>query len=365
VINKLWGGSILNERNKNLDLLRVLASFMVILLHVSTKYVVENIGSPNLYFTIGNFFNSITRISVPIFVMLSGAFILDNVKNKDYEFFYKKTFKTIIIPTLLWSLIYCIYSISLEILKGLIGLETNYFMPFLNWANGRPFYHLWYMYMVVGLYLIAPILIKVKEDIGDKKTLILGWILMLLGVIIKFTSKLFWPIQFILYLGYFILGYSLNKYYISNNKKPFKYILGTVISGLSVFLITELIVRMGWLKNDQLYFYSNLAPFVIIGSICIFIAFINIRELKIPAFIDGIAKHSFNIYMIHAGILNIIDLITIKVLNWNPNPNPIWYIPLLAVFAFGLSYIGSLIIKWILRFKISKNIEKKIENIYS
>jgi len=87
VINNLRGGSILNERNKNLDLLRVLASFMVILLHVSTKYVVENIGSPNLYFTIGNFFNSITRISVPIFVMLSGAFILDNVKNKDYEFF--------------------------------------------------------------------------------------------------------------------------------------------------------------------------------------------------------------------------------------------------------------------------------------
>lgn len=351
-----------NKRNKNLDVLRVIAAFMVVVLHVSGSYVMENIESPNMYFTVGNFFDSITRICVPIFVMLSGSFILDNPKNREYEVFYKKTIKKIILPTLLWSLIYCIYSILLEIFKGIIGLDANYLTPFLNWAKGEPFYHLWYMYMIVGLYLVTPFIIIIKDEIGDEKTLKLGWILILVGVIVSNTSKLFWPIKFSIYLGYFILGYSLRKYYIYNYRKPLKYILGTIISGLSVFLITELIVRMDWLSEEnKLYFYGNLTPFVIIGSICIFIAFINMQNIKIHTVIERFCKHSFNIYIIHAGILNVIDLIRINILNWNPNP--IWYIPLMSTIIFGLSYISSLMIEKIINLKQCKKIRESIEEV--
>lgn len=288
----------MNKRNPNLDFLRVLAAFMVVVLHVSVPYVTDNIESPNLYFTIGNFFDSITRISVPIFIMLSGSFLLDNPNNKEYKVFYKKTLKKIILPTLIWSLIYCIYSILLEIFKGITGTDANFLVPFLNWVNGEPFYHLWYMYMIIGLYLVTPVIISIKDDIGDNNTFKLGWVLILLGIIISATSKLFWPIQFVEYLGYFILGYSLRKYYISNYIRPLKYILAAIISGLLVFISTELIARMGWLKEyNQLYFYENLSPFVVIGSICIFIVFINMRNVRINATMENLCKHSFNIYI--------------------------------------------------------------------
>lgn len=329
-----------NKREKNLDVLRVLATFLVVLLHVSSNYVAVNVKSPNMHFTVGNFFEAITRIGVPIFVMLSGAFILDNTKNKEYKKFYKKTFKKIIIPTLIWSLVYFLYSIGLEFGREIfLGKKIDIGGLIVLWLKGAPFDHLWYMYMIMGLYAVTPILIRLKEDIGEKNTLRLGIGLTFFGMLIYHTSSLFWPVLFIDYMGYFILGYALKKYYILNPKRPFKYILGAIISALLVFSLTEGMARMGWGTN-KLYFYGNLTPFVMAGAICVFIAFINMKDIKLN--MEGLVKHSFNIYLIHAGILSVINLLINNVFNWTPNP--IWYIPVMAVIVFYISYVGSLII---------------------
>ena len=342
----------MNERNQNLDLLRVIATFMVVRLHVSAGYVQNNLQNPNIYFTIGNFFNSITRVSVPIFVMLSGAFVLDNPKNKEYRKFYNKTFKKIIKPTLIWSLIYFIYNILMQIVRqsldsGINLSSIDFITPLNDWIHGSPFYHLWYMYMIIGLYAITPVLIRIKDDIGDDHTLKLGWFLILLGMIIKLTSTLYWPIMFILYLGYFVLGYSLKKYYLLNPSKSYKYALGSIISALLVFIFTEIIVRNKLMPNNQLFFYSNLTIFVVSGSICMFIAFLNIKSIHSYKLSGKLVKQSFYIYLTHAGILNILDFCKGEILPyWNPNP--LFYIPLRSIFVFTLSYILSLIIQRVL-----------------
>ena len=89
------------QRNKNIDLLRIIACVMVVVLHVSALYVTQNIKNPNIWFTIGNLIDSFMRVSVPIFVLISGAFNLSNNKNKEYNYFYKKTMKNIILPTII------------------------------------------------------------------------------------------------------------------------------------------------------------------------------------------------------------------------------------------------------------------------
>ncbi|MDD6466906.1 MAG: acyltransferase family protein [Erysipelotrichaceae bacterium] len=78
-----------NNRIYYLDVLRVIACLSVIMVHSSAPYVVKNIGSFN--FLIGNIFNSITRIGVPLFVMISGALMLD----KNYQFSIEKLMKHI------------------------------------------------------------------------------------------------------------------------------------------------------------------------------------------------------------------------------------------------------------------------------
>lgn len=331
----------LSKRESNLDALRVLSSIMVVMLHVSASYVTLNIEDPNFYFTVGNLFDSMTRTSVPIFVMLSGAFILDNSENREYITFYKKTYKNIVIPTVKWSFLYFGYSMALQFAASLLThKEANYLLPILNWIKGSPFYHMWYMYMIIGLYIITPFLIRLIKTIGQRNTFIISIVFLFLGMLIAIKGSLIWPFQFILYIGYFIMGYSLRKYYEINLRKPHNYILGWILSSLSIFLLTELIVRKGWLVGRQLYFYGYLTPFVIIGAIFIYIGFLNIKIIALNK--RSLTKHTFNIYVLHAGILSVIKLIELHILR--REFNPIFYIPMMTIIVFTLSYIGSLII---------------------
>ncbi len=98
------------KRENNLDFLRVLACILVISIHVSAFFVTKFVEEPNLKFTIGNFYDSFSRIAVPIFVLLSGRFALSDEKNINIKFYYKKIFFKIIIPTLIWSFLYFLYN---------------------------------------------------------------------------------------------------------------------------------------------------------------------------------------------------------------------------------------------------------------
>lgn len=68
-----------NNRIVYMDVLRVIACFAVIMIHSSSSYVIENLGSLN--FWIGNVSDSLARIGVPLFVMVSGALMLDEKYN--------------------------------------------------------------------------------------------------------------------------------------------------------------------------------------------------------------------------------------------------------------------------------------------
>lgn len=68
-----------NNRIVHMDVVRVIACFAVIMIHSSAPYVIENFGSLN--FWIGNIFDGLARIGVPLFVMVSGALMLDEKYN--------------------------------------------------------------------------------------------------------------------------------------------------------------------------------------------------------------------------------------------------------------------------------------------
>lgn len=338
----------MNYREKNLDLLRVISSIMVIALHAGAIYGTRiNYEYPSYYFTIGNFYHSITRTAVPSFVLLSGGFLLRDINNMNYKYHYKKTLLKIILPTIIFSIIYVIYEITLGIMKSLLFNEQfNYLRIFNKWLLGEPYYHMWYMYMIIGCYLITPILIKMRTNIGDKKFEKVGLIFMIIGIIIDLIFKdLIWPIQFISYLGYFILGYSLKYKKNYKNTSYYVYLLESIFLLLIIFILTEINIRYSIL-GDKFYFLRPLSPIVIVSSLLIYKAFLNIDDININ--IEQFSKHSFNIYLLHAGILTTIDLI-IKIFI-NENPNPIWYIPILIVSVFMISYKLSIILNNITKY---------------
>ncbi len=92
------------EKQFGISFLRILATFSVIVIHVSGPMVVK-FGEISFFdWNVANFFDSISRYSVPMFFMISGTLLLA----KDYELknFLKRRFGKILPPFLIWSLIY-------------------------------------------------------------------------------------------------------------------------------------------------------------------------------------------------------------------------------------------------------------------
>lgn len=151
------------KREENLDLLRIVACVMVIIIHVSSPYVAMYKEIGGKYFDIGNFWDSFSRPAVPIFLLLAGRYAISNEKNIEISYYYKKIFKTIYIPTLIYSFLYFGYLYLIIAIKCILTSERiDKLSPIKMWIGGEPFYHMWYLYMVIGLYLLVPFLIKLR-----------------------------------------------------------------------------------------------------------------------------------------------------------------------------------------------------------
>lgn len=173
------------KRQANYDLLRIISTIAVILIHVNWKYFGSSYAESQLTLTwIGEaFINIITRFSVPCFVMLSGAFILQNANNGNAVAFYKKSIKKIFVPTFLAIVLFFFCQLGIDIKlhrplwRGLLGIITG------------GFYNLWYIYMLSGLYFLAPYIIKLKTVIAWKQYETLAWIMLTWAVVSQALSS--------------------------------------------------------------------------------------------------------------------------------------------------------------------------------
>lgn len=159
-------------REANYDLLRIISTIAVIMLHVSGSLLKYNDAVPqNCTFSL-MLVNHVVRFAVPCFFMLSGAFILANEHNADHEYFYKKAFKNIGITSVIFCLLYTFYNIVKIILSVFIlnRHDTYYFFNKLfviikNLLVGQPASHLWYLFALIGIYLAAPFVIRLAADL--------------------------------------------------------------------------------------------------------------------------------------------------------------------------------------------------------
>lgn len=288
------------NRKYHLDLLRIWATMSVILLHSSVNVVLVNLYNQSIgYWLAGNLYESLTRYCVPIFVMISGALLLNDKKIINYDKKHLQRIIRLFMCLLVWSFIYythtCIFSKDKFSLLGFIKAFCE------QKISG----HLWFMYMILGIYLIAPLVKKLFENINKKELQILLCIWLYTSVIIE-ICKHFWGISFNIelffikdYIGYFILGGYIERYNMENNHRIKIYIIG-VIGVISTFVLTFLDTRNNGGKIVT-YWYDYFSINVVLGSIAIFtfikykykINKLNIRIIKF------ISKYSFGIYLIH------------------------------------------------------------------
>jgi surface polysaccharide O-acyltransferase-like enzyme len=321
------------KRNYSIDTLRTVATLLVILVHASSEYI--NTGRMSLTFDtsfwVGNIISSFSRICVPLFVLISGMFLLG--KKETFKQSYQKRASRILIPLISWTLIYILYRASLSFFTDK-SINTDALLN--SVVSGKPFYHMWYLYMIIGLYLITPVINNMIPKLSRHMLWAAALLLLFIGVLnssfnISFYNKVTFMLWFINYLGYFILGYLIKDY-----KKNFSFLTLSatyIISSILIAILTVYTITF----YDNLYFHRYLTPFVIIGSLSVYRLFLqlNLKE----NILSKISHLTFGIYLIHAGVLHVFNS-GLQLLESDILSNPIIGIPIKFIVSLFISTVA-------------------------
>lgn len=289
------------DRIFELDCLRVIAILAVIMIHVSVNLIIHN-PQNSIEFVIGNFFDSISRFAVPFFVMLSGYFMLDENREMPISKLKNKVVKLLLI-LVFWSALY-----------ALIFNFNNFLNAFIY---GH--FHLWYLYLIIGLYLFVPVFrlfVKRQNMTYIYYTVLLGIIFIFLP---KYLDLLFPPNNatklfdnFGFYGGgyyvYFLIGWIIKN--LKDKIVKYKKVLFilVILSLATTFCCTQFI-HSHHFKAYKI-FYHCIGLNVLTYSVSLFcVLYDEIKKHtpkfppKLKQFITKCSALSFGVYLIHAGIL--------------------------------------------------------------
>jgi surface polysaccharide O-acyltransferase-like enzyme len=220
---------------------------------------------------------------------------------------------------------------------------------------GPAYYHLWFLYMLIGLYLLTPIFrcfINNCKKEHIEYTLILFFLVgtcfpLINNILNNFSvfrgRQIFFPASELTgYIGYYIAGYYFGHYKIKDKTKIGIYILA-VISMLFTIIGTSF--EAHYKKEAIGTLYGYLLPNTMFIAYAVFILFQKTNgKIKLSKnaeiIILRISKDTFGIYLIHALIIQMFGVMGISTLIINP----IISIPLISIFVMIISYLGTIII---------------------
>ena len=316
------------SRSFYLDVLRLVAMLGVIFLHVSAKEYHMYYLTYDWYLSVIG--DSSVRWSVPLFVMISGALFLNPDKNVTYKDILRKYIPRLLLAYVCWSLLYTIFQIAVASFISKEFVFDTYFL--------RPYFHLWFLPMLMGVYLLVPLLRKISED---KVLLQYGLILWICVLAVAFflvheipqISELFVVNLVLGFAGYFLLGHFVSQHTITKRQEGLIYAIG--IAGL-VITIGGNILLSRHLGMPTERFLPYLSPFVVMTATSLFVlAKQNEAALqkKLSSIVAYVRKDLFGIYLVHGMWLRLFNITFFRDLS-----NHLITFPLitLIIFAFSL-----------------------------
>jgi len=313
-----------NTRDYRLDILRVVAISMIVLMHSPIP------GSAPGFVLTG--LSYLTASGLVLFFVISGTLLLDNrLSSRD---FLKRRFSKILYPTLFWTLFYLGVKIVAGSQSTVNTLRALLSIPFSAQGHGV----LWFMYTLAGLYLLVPVLSRWLHRASKREV---EFYLLLWGVTLIYPYLKLWLLvnesntgllyYFAGYVGYFVLGYYLKHYY--------KYSFWHVISAIAVAVVVPIVLFSTRLEFD---FYSVLWYLSLPVAMMAFAIYVSVMRLpnKSLALVEKVSKLSFGIYFIHIFLMR--DIIwNLDVLNQLPG---VVQIPVIAL----TSFLISLFLSWVI-----------------
>lgn len=329
-----------NNRIEYIDTLRVLACFMVVLVHSPIPHPNQ---SENISYGLISYLCS---PCIGLFLMVSGALLLP--QKNDTKTFLKRRLNRIISPLIFWSAIY----LFIEIILGKIDIYQA-FISFIKLPFGcvQGFAHGWYLYAIIGIYLFIPIFNSwINNRQTNKQTtqyFLLLWLIVMcypyFKAIVGYTNHLT-LYNFAGYFGYIVLGYFLHNYPISI--KSFKsFIILTsftlILSGIFPAIIFISDIKGYDTYNQIVYNYSSISTVVMCIFIFVSIQNFNLKNTVYNTTMSNISNLSFGIYLVNFAFIRYLFF---PYFIENPLDNTLFEILITTFGSFSLAYIVSLLI---------------------
>ena len=194
------------KRQLYLDVIRIMACVMIVAMHAP----IPDTGLGSMVLSSDSL---LTAPGLGLFIMVSGALLLPvRLTTRD---FLRRRLGKVVWPTVVWTLIYWLAAPYTDVVSRGDGLRSFLSIPFSAQFNGV----LWFMYMLIGLYLLAPILSAWLQKASRREVeFYLGlWAVtmcypMVREYVMVNESKTGVLYYFGGYAGYFLLGYYLRRY---------------------------------------------------------------------------------------------------------------------------------------------------------
>ncbi len=295
------------------DLIRTVAIVLVILLHAAIEpNLTVDFMSPQgvqLWWT-SHAYEAFSITCVPLFVMLTGALLLQPSKvDEPIRVFLKKRWNRIGIPILFWAAAYFVW-------RFFVRGETFNLNSILQGLLAGPYFHFWFLYLLVGLYLLTPILrvIVAHADLRIIKYFLFIWflgtgIIPLLTLYSTISPQTMWFKQTVFVLtgmvGYFILGAYVTKLKLRSSILFLCLVLGSVWTIIGTYFL------VGTIGETYSQFFLDASSIsVIISSVALFLMLVSVSTQTVEnRFPKGnrtlklISQNILPIYLFHVMVL--------------------------------------------------------------
>ena len=351
-----------------LDVVRLIAMFTVVCCHCTDPFNFYPGTAPNIEDIKfwGAVYGAVLRPCVPLFVMITGALLLP--VRGDASVFYKKRIPRVFFPFLIWSVIYNLF----PWITGLLGVEPRVILDFFPYSGEEvmrqslavsmgyiaelPFnfsildVHMWYIYLLIGLYLYLPIFSAWVEKASEKAKL---WFLAVWGVTLlipyynEFVAQYLWGTcswnsfgmlyYFAGFNGYLLLGHYLRNHDWTGRQ--------AALIGVPMFVVGYAVTFFGFRHMTALpdftdemleLFFTYCSLNVVMMTIPVFMLAkkVNIRSERIRKALANLTVCGFGVYMIHYFFTGPAVMLTRAI----GIPIPL-QIPVAAVMAFAVSWL--------------------------
>lgn len=330
------------EPNYSIDVIRFIAITLVIVLHCTYfpyQFLNPTVSSLDIFnwFT-DDFYEAIGLIGVPLFIMLTGALLLNpNRDDEPLKVFYKKRLDRIALPFIFWTVVYFAWAFTV------LGRPLTLFNIGQGLLSG-PYFHFWYLYLLMGLYAITPVLRVLVKHL-DRKLFTYLLILWFAGTLTTpfihtFTDFRYQPFTWVFLdgVGYFLLGTYLLYSKMKRSKTALIFILGVLGAVVGAWLLTA---AMG--KTYTGYFHSYVSPTIIIASVALFTLLISVdfsgisKYKKTSRVLHWVSVNTLALYLIHMIVLVTLSINVFGVWLNNATFIPLFDVPIFTVIVFAVS----------------------------